>query len=233
MIALVSVRKADEPADVEHPYGHEKLENLAAAIEGMLILVGAGDDRLRGDPPARRRGPRRHLGVGIAVIGFSALANFVVSGFLGRQARALGSPALEGDAAHLRDRCLHLVGVLVGLVLVADHRQRRLRLDRGAGRSRQRSSSPGCGSSPAPRGCWSTRRAGRGDGPDRGARSQRPAPPEMVGYHKLRARQRRAAAATSTCTCSSAPGPRLERAHELAHDMRDRDRGGAPATPTC
>ena len=42
MIAFVSVRKADEPADAEHPYGHEKVENLAAAIEGMLILVGAG-----------------------------------------------------------------------------------------------------------------------------------------------------------------------------------------------
>src|ERR687887_1972437 len=42
VIALVSVRKADEPPDPEHPYGHEKVENLAAAIEGMLILVGAG-----------------------------------------------------------------------------------------------------------------------------------------------------------------------------------------------
>ena len=41
VIAYFSVRKADEPADAEHPYGHEKVENLAAAIEGMLILVGA------------------------------------------------------------------------------------------------------------------------------------------------------------------------------------------------
>ncbi len=42
VIAFVSVRKADEPADADHPYGHEKVESLAAAIEGMLILVGAG-----------------------------------------------------------------------------------------------------------------------------------------------------------------------------------------------
>ena len=41
VIALIAVRKADEPADADHPYGHEKVENLAAAIEGMLILVGA------------------------------------------------------------------------------------------------------------------------------------------------------------------------------------------------
>ena len=42
IVAFFSVRKADEPADEEHPYGHEKIENLAAAIEGMLILVGSG-----------------------------------------------------------------------------------------------------------------------------------------------------------------------------------------------
>ena len=42
IVAFVSIRKADEPADASHPYGHEKIENLAAAIEGMLILVGSG-----------------------------------------------------------------------------------------------------------------------------------------------------------------------------------------------
>ena len=42
IVAFFSVRKADEPADEDHRYGHEKIENLAAAIEGMLILVGSG-----------------------------------------------------------------------------------------------------------------------------------------------------------------------------------------------
>jgi cation diffusion facilitator family transporter len=39
VIAFVSVRRADVPADVDHPYGHEKVESLAASIEGMLILA--------------------------------------------------------------------------------------------------------------------------------------------------------------------------------------------------
>ncbi len=34
VIAWFSVRKADEPADESHRYGHEKIENLSAAIEG-------------------------------------------------------------------------------------------------------------------------------------------------------------------------------------------------------
>ena len=42
LVAYFSVRKADEPADADHPYGHQKVENLAAAIEGMLILSAPG-----------------------------------------------------------------------------------------------------------------------------------------------------------------------------------------------
>jgi cation diffusion facilitator family transporter len=38
VVAFFSVRKADEPADESHRYGHEKIENLSAAIEGILIL---------------------------------------------------------------------------------------------------------------------------------------------------------------------------------------------------
>ena len=41
-VAFFSVRKADEPADESHMYGHEKVENLASALEGVLILLGAG-----------------------------------------------------------------------------------------------------------------------------------------------------------------------------------------------
>src|SRR3954447_7060633 len=102
VVAFFSVRKADEPADESHPYGHEKVENLAAAFEGVLIVLGAAIIiyeaivRLTGEPQVER------LGIGIAVIGFSMVANFLVSRYLYRQARATDSPALEGDAAHLR-----------------------------------------------------------------------------------------------------------------------------------
>src|SRR2546429_8342428 len=55
VIAPASVRKADEPADVDHPYGHEELEKLAAAIGGVLVLVRAAGDRHRGAPRAAVR----------------------------------------------------------------------------------------------------------------------------------------------------------------------------------
>ena len=124
MVAFFSIRKAEEPADADHPSGHDKIENLSAAIEGMLILVGAGviifeSVRRLIDPPEVER-----LGIGIAVIGFSAVANLVVSAYLYRQAAATESPALEGDAAHLRTDAVTSFGVLDRPRAARDHRGR-------------------------------------------------------------------------------------------------------------
>jgi cation diffusion facilitator family transporter len=118
MVALFSVRKADEPPDPSHPYGHEKVENLTAALEGVLILVGAAIIIFESVRRLTHVTEVEKLGVGIAVAGFSAIANFGVSTYLYRQARITESPALEGDAAHLRTDALTSLGVLIGLALV-------------------------------------------------------------------------------------------------------------------
>lgn len=118
VVAFVSVRKAGEPADAEHPYGHEKVESLAATIEGLLILLGAAIIIYEATHRLVVGASVESLGVGIAVMGFSVLANFGVSGVLSRQARLHESPALEGDAAHLRADAFTSIGVLVGLALV-------------------------------------------------------------------------------------------------------------------
>jgi cation diffusion facilitator family transporter len=51
-------------------------------------------------------------------MGFSVVANLVVSTVLSREAKLYDSPALEGDAAHLRTDALTSAGVLVGLAIV-------------------------------------------------------------------------------------------------------------------
>jgi cation diffusion facilitator family transporter len=119
IVAFVSVRQADKPADADHPYGHDKFENLAAAIEALLILVGAGVIVFES---VRRLSTQHtdvdHLGVGMAVVAVSIVVNVLVSGLLARRARETDSPALEGDAAHLRTDAATSAGVLVGLLLV-------------------------------------------------------------------------------------------------------------------
>jgi cation diffusion facilitator family transporter len=118
VVAYYSIRKADQPADADHPYGHAKVENLASAIEGVLILFGAGIIVFESVRRLVDGALLDSLGFGIAVIGFSGVWNLFVSGYLYRQARIADSPALEADAAHLRTDAMTSFGVLVGLVLV-------------------------------------------------------------------------------------------------------------------
>jgi cation diffusion facilitator family transporter len=118
VVAYFSVRKAGEPADESHRYGHDKLENLAAAIEGILILVGSAVIAFEAIRRLLGHGHLKTLGFGIAVVGFSAVVNLVVSTVIARNARATDSAALEGDAAHLRTDALTSAGVLAALALV-------------------------------------------------------------------------------------------------------------------
>jgi cation diffusion facilitator family transporter len=117
IVAFFSVRAADAPADESHPYGHEKIEDMAAAIEGILILIGCGliaFEAIR----SLVRGPEvQRLGIGIAVLGLSIVVNFVVSRTLRGRARRTGSPALAADAAHLTTDMATSGGVLIALVV--------------------------------------------------------------------------------------------------------------------
>jgi cation diffusion facilitator family transporter len=221
VIAFVSVRRADEPADVDHPYGHEKVESLAASIEGMLILAGAGLIVYESVHRLTTGAGVEKLGIGIAVIGFSALANAGVSVFLRRQARRHRSPALAGDAAHLGTDALTSVGVLIGLVLVQITGANAIDsivaiavamvIVFAGVRILRQSASALVDEAPPPE---------EMDRVEHAIARARSGTPEIVGYHKLRARTtgRRSYIDLHVQFRS---GTTLERAHELAHELRD------------
>jgi len=219
VIAFISVRKADEPADEEHPYGHEKVENLAANIEGILILVGAAVIVYEATHRLAVGSSVETLGVGIAVMGFSVVANLVVSGVLYRQARVHESPALEGDAAHLRTDAMTSAGVLVGLGLVEvtgaaafDSITALLVAVAivSAGINIIRRSSGVLVDEALP--------DAEMDRIEQAIATART--PEVAGYHKLRAR-RAGRRRHIDFHVQYRSGTTLERAHELAHEMRD------------
>ena len=118
IVAYISIRKSEEPPDSEHPFGHAKFENLAAAFEGILILVGAGIIVFESSRRLVEGAEVQRLGIGMAILAVTIVINLCVSTFIGRRARETGSPALEGDAAHLRTDAITSIGVLGGLALV-------------------------------------------------------------------------------------------------------------------
>jgi cation diffusion facilitator family transporter len=222
VIAFVAVRRADEPADVEHPYGHEKVENVAASIEGVLIIGGAAfiiiesvSRLVDGNTEVES------LGFGIAVIAFSTLSATAVSLFLRRQARRHDSPALQGDAAHLGADALTSAGVLIALALVQLTGAEQLDaavaivfsgfiIFTGLNIIR-RAAGILVDEAPPPE---------EMDRIEAAIARARADEPEVVGYHKLRARttgRRR----YIELHVQFRSGTSLERAHELAHELRN------------
>ncbi len=219
VVAFVSVRKADEPADVDHPYGHEKVENLAAAAEGVLILLGAGIIVYEATHRLVVGASVQSLGVGIAVMGVSVVADLGVSTVLSRRAKAEDSPALEGDAAHLRTDALTSLGVLVGLAIVKATGNAAFDSITAlvvaavivvAGLRILRRSSGVLVDEALP--------AAEMDRIEAAIAAARTT--EVAGYHKLRAR-RAGARRYIDMHVQYRSGTSLERAHELAHRMRD------------
>jgi cation diffusion facilitator family transporter len=185
----------------------------------MLILIGAGIIVYEATHRLVVGAEVERLGVGIAVMGLSVLANLAVSTVLARQAREHDSPALEGDAAHLRTDALTSLGVLAGLALVqvtgvvAFDSITALIVAVAivtAGLRVIRRSSGVLVDEALP-----SSEMDRIEAAIAAART-----PEVAGYHRLRARgagNRR----YIDLHVQYRSGTSLERAHELAHQMRD------------
>lgn len=118
-IAFFAVKKASEPADKEHAFGHGKYEDFSGLIEGLLIILASiyilwesSMKIIDGKYEAVE------VDVAIYVMLFSVFANIFVSAYLFRCAKKTGSVALYADAEHLRTDVYTAVGVMTGLALI-------------------------------------------------------------------------------------------------------------------
>jgi cation diffusion facilitator family transporter len=119
LIAFYSVRKAGQPPDLSHHYGHEKVENLSGVIEALLIIAAAAVIIYEGVMKIIHGPSLDHIWLGIAVMAVSGFVNLFVSlRVLYPVARRTQSAALEADAAHLLTDVYTSFGVAGGLLLV-------------------------------------------------------------------------------------------------------------------
>lgn len=118
IITLLSVRIADRPADADHPYGHGRVENLSATLQGLLLLATAGWIVYE----SIVRLFFRHVAVetspwAFVVMGASIVIDFWRSRTLLATARKFHSSALEADALNFRADMYSSAVVILGLGL--------------------------------------------------------------------------------------------------------------------
>jgi cation diffusion facilitator family transporter len=120
IIANYSVKKAGQPADDEHRFGHGKFENVSGTVEAILIFVAAiiilykSGEKILGNDGIEFE----LIGIGIVVMGISSIVNFYVSSRIMKVAKKAESIALEADAYHLTTDVYTSAGVFIGLILI-------------------------------------------------------------------------------------------------------------------
>lgn len=117
-VALFALRLSARPADSNHPYGHTKIEFIAAVIEGVLIVVAAVEILRHAWTAFLHPQPLDAPLLGMALNGVATLINGAWAGVLFRIGRRLRSPALVGDGRHLASDVVTSFGVLAGVTLV-------------------------------------------------------------------------------------------------------------------
>ncbi len=118
IVALLALRLAAQPADANHPYGHDKAEFFSAVIEGSMIVLAAVLIVQQAWHSYLNPAPLEHAGLGAALNAVSSVMNFGWAKLLLRRGRVLRSPTLIADGRHIMSDVVTSAGVLAGLGLV-------------------------------------------------------------------------------------------------------------------
>jgi cation diffusion facilitator family transporter len=117
--AWLSLWYAAKPVDVEHTYGHKKIEYFSSGLEGVLILTAAAGIAWYAVKRLIEPQPLFELGAGVVVALAASAINLAVAVWLLRVARRYGSIVLEADGQHLMTDVWTSVALVAGLGLVA------------------------------------------------------------------------------------------------------------------
>lgn len=116
--ALYSIGLTAKPKDADHPYGHGKIEFLAAGFEGALIAVAGllilGKSAYNLIYPQ----PLEKIDIGLAITAFSGLINFGLGYWLVGRGKNTRSLTVESEGKHLLSDAYSSAGILVGMGLL-------------------------------------------------------------------------------------------------------------------
>jgi len=117
-VIFFAVNIAAKPADEEHPYGHGKVEHIAAIVQAMLIFVAAGSIVYSAVQRIIARAAIELTEAGIGVMLVSIIVSIFLSRHLLKVARAVDSIALQAIAHNIAADVYSAAAVLAGLTVV-------------------------------------------------------------------------------------------------------------------
>lgn len=116
--SLYSLVLSSRPKDLNHPYGHGKIEFVAATLEGSLIVVAGSAIVIKSIYNLYNPQVLSQLDVGIILTAAAGLVNYIVGAVTEGRGRKNNSLVLIAGGKHLKTDAYSTAGILIGLLLL-------------------------------------------------------------------------------------------------------------------
>lgn len=116
--AFFSIYLSAQPRDVNHPYGHGKVEFFSVFVEGILIMIAGIMIIFKSVYGIFNPHPVHDILLGATIIACTGVVNGLLGWYLIRKGKALNSITLDADGRHLVTDMITSIGLVIGLVLI-------------------------------------------------------------------------------------------------------------------
>lgn len=117
--ALYALIFASKPKDLNHPYGHGKIEFISGGIEGTLIFSAGLIMVVKSFYNLLYPNELKEINVGIFLTAVAGLVNFAMGVKLEKQGSKKGSEILKSGGKHLKSDGYSSAALVIGLVLIS------------------------------------------------------------------------------------------------------------------
>lgn len=118
LFTLYSLYLSVKPKDKDHPYGHGKIEFIAAGIEGGLIGIAGLLMVIKASNDFFVLNVIHQLDLGIALVTIAGIINYLLGFFMVRKGKSVRSYALMAGGKHLQSDGYTSAGMIIGLLVV-------------------------------------------------------------------------------------------------------------------
>jgi cation diffusion facilitator family transporter len=118
VFALYSIQLASKPKDLNHPYGHGKVEFFSLGFEGALILVTGIWILIKSANSFFSHPVIQDALPGAILVGITGLVNYILGIYLIRKSKSLNSLTLFAEGKHLLSDTISGLGIVMGLIII-------------------------------------------------------------------------------------------------------------------
>ena len=116
--AFYSIYLSSQPKDINHPYGHGKVEFFSVFVEGSLISLAGLIIVFKSIYAIFFPNEISNLTQGSILIAATGLVNLVLGFYLLNTGKKLNSMTLQADGKHLLTDAISSSGLVLGLLLI-------------------------------------------------------------------------------------------------------------------